>query len=159
VRQALSAAGITDLHTCVHTIHRGEAHLHIAGLDSAVWRQDSLDTVLDQLPQDGAVVLLAHEPDTADFNAPTGRFDLQLSGHSHGGQVHLPFIGMPVLPSYGQRYPSGRYQVGEMTLYTNRGLGTTGPLVRLGAPPEISLITLHSPSSKTAYLSVSPTGQ
>lgn len=144
LRQALPQCDVVELCNSVHSIQRGEAALHIAGLGSAVWRQDSLDTVLDKLPDQGAAILLAHEPDTADFSAATGRFDLQLSGHTHGGQVHLPLIGMPVLPSFGQRYPSGRYQLGDMTLYTNRGLGTTGPLVRLGAPPEVSLITLQA---------------
>jgi len=146
VQRALCEGGVTVLSNKVHSIQRGDECLHIAGLDCAVWRQDSLDSLLDHLPEQGAAVLLAHEPDMADLSAATGRFDLQLSGHTHGGQVHLPLIGMPVLPSYGKRYPSGRYQVGDMIVYTNRGLGTTGPFVRLGAPPEISLITLQAPS-------------
>ena len=66
---------------------------------------------------------MAHEPDYADVSALTGRFDLQVSGHSHGGQVVIPFVGPPILPHLGRKYPSGLYQVGNMYQYTNRGVG------------------------------------
>jgi len=99
--------------------------------------------VLALLPDEGCAILLAHEPDYADISAPTGRFDLQLSGHSHGGQVILPFIGPPILPSYSHKYPVGQYQVGSMIQYTNRGLGTVAPMVRFNCRPEITVFTLR----------------
>ncbi|MBZ0301815.1 MAG: metallophosphoesterase [Anaerolineae bacterium] len=144
VRRALKASGILDVSNRVHTLERDGALLHIAGVDDVAWHHDSLDAVLDALPDSGPALLLAHEPDFADLSAATGRFDLQLSGHSHGGQVRLPLIGMPVLPSHGQRYPSGWYQVGDMQLYTNRGLGTIAPHIRLGARPELTVLMLES---------------
>ncbi len=144
VRQVLSACGITDLSNRVQTIRRGDSALHIAGVDDVVMGRDRLDAVLDQLPDDGAAILLAHEPDFADISAATGRFDAQLSGHTHGGQVRLPLIGSPILPSHGLRYPDGLTRAGDMQVYTNRGLGMIAPHVRFGARPEIAVITLLS---------------
>ena len=104
-----------------------------------------LDVVLEKLPEDGAAILLAHEPDFADASAATGRFDLQISGHTHGGQVVVPFYGAPILPYLGQRYPAGLYQVGDMLQYTNRGVGMARIPIRINCPPEITLFTLESP--------------
>ena len=145
VRQALQSSHIIELNNRVHTVQRGDAQLHLAGVDDIVFRRDLLDKVLDQLPETGAAILLAHEPDFADISAATGRFDLQLSGHSHGGQIRLPLIGAPVLPSYGKRYPDGQYQVGQMIQYTNRGLGTTWPHLRFNVRPELSVLHLEAP--------------
>lgn len=144
VRYALEHCGMIDLNNKVHTIERGGAVLHIAGVDSARELMSRLDRVLAALPEEGAAILLAHEPDFADESAPTGRFDLQLSGHSHGGQVVIPLLGPPRLPPMGRKYPAGLYQVGEMALYTNRGIGMVGLPVRFLARPEITVLTLQT---------------
>ena len=68
---------------------------------------------------------------------------LQLSGHSHGGQVRLPFIGAPQLPYLGTKYPYGLRRVGGMWLYTNRGIGVIAPPIRFNCRPEVTLITLQ----------------
>ena len=150
VRRALAQASVVELSNAVHTLRRGADTLHIAGIDDVAAGRACLDTVLDALPPDGAAVLLAHEPDFADVSAATGRFDLQLSGHTHAGQVRLPLLGALVLPSYGRFYPAGRYQVGSMTQYTSSGLGTIWPHLRFNARPEVALLTLHSPDSAAA---------
>jgi len=144
VRQVIAQSGIVELSNAVYTLRRGEAMLHIAGVDDVLEHQDRLDRVLEQLPADGAAILLAHEPDFADVSAATGRFDLQLSGHSHGGQVIIPFLGPIILPSYARKYPVGRYQVGGMVQYTNRGLGVVPPRVRFNCRPEIAVLTLQA---------------
>jgi predicted MPP superfamily phosphohydrolase len=144
VRQVLSACCITDLSNRVHPVRRGDSALYIAGVDDVVERRDRLDAVLDQLPNDGAAILLAHEPDFADISGATERFGLQLSGHTHGGQVRLPLIGSPILPSHGKRYSDGLLRAGEMQVYVNRGVGMIAPYVRLGARPEVTLLTLLS---------------
>ncbi len=145
VRGILAQSSVADVSNGVRTIARGGDSLHIAGVDDYWERQDRLDDVLAALPADGAALLLAHEPDYADISAPTGRFDLQLSGHSHGGQVIIPFLGPIVTPRYGEKYPLGRYQVGEMIQYTNRGVGTVNPAVRFNCRPEITVFTLEAP--------------
>jgi predicted MPP superfamily phosphohydrolase len=145
IRQVLAASGITELANQVHTLRRGAAQLHIAGVDDYWENKARLRDVLHQLPPEGAAILLAHEPDFAVISAQSGRFDLQLSGHTHGGQVILPWFGPIVLPMYGRRFPVGLYQVGDMQLYTNRGLGTARPQIRFNCRPEIAMITLHAP--------------
>ena len=101
-----------------------------------------LDQVLDKLTDDSPAILLAHEPDFADISSKTGRFAMQVSGHSHGGQVIVPFHGPLVLPYLGQKYPKGLYRLGQMVQYTNRGVGMIYPYVRFNCPPEITLFVL-----------------
>jgi len=142
VREMLGACQITDLTNTVFTLTRGSENLHLCGVDD-VWEGNvQLENVLSQLPDNSAAILLAHEPDFADTSAATGRFDLQVSGHSHGGQVVIPYYGPPILPLLGQKYPSGLYKVGEMFQYTNRGVGTGALPVRFNCPPEITLFIL-----------------
>lgn len=144
VREMFKASGIINLTNTVYTLSRDQEYLHLCGVDD-VWEGNvRLDDVLHQLSDDGAAILLAHEPDFADQSAVTGRFDLQVSGHSHGGQVVFPFVGPPILPYLGQKYPSGLYEVLGMYQYTNRGVGTGRLPVRLNCPPEITLFTLES---------------
>ena len=145
VRQSLEAAHVTLLANSVQSLMRDGNVLAIAGVDDVWTGNDNLEQVLDRLPPKGAHILLVHEPDFADQSAVTQAFDLQLSGHSHGGQVKLPFLGAPKLPPYGQKYPFGRYTVGEMLQYTGRGVGMVRPRVRLNARPEITVITFRFP--------------
>ena len=143
IREMLEQSGVTDLTNSTFTISRGGETLHLCGVDD-IWEGDvRLDDVVSKLPNEGAAILLAHEPDFADESAATQRFDLQVSGHSHGGQVVIPFYGAPILPYLGQKYPSGLYQVGNMFQYTNRGLGMIDPPVRFNCPPEITVFTLE----------------
>lgn len=144
VREMLESCKIMDLTNTVFKLSRGGESLHLCGLDD-IWEGDvRLNDVLNQLPSDGAAILLAHEPDFADTSAKTRRFDLQVSGHSHGGQVVIPFYGAPILPYLGQKYPSGLYKIGDMYQYTNRGIGMLDPPVRFNCAPEITLFTLES---------------
>lgn len=143
VRTALMACGVVNVSNDVHTLSIDGGQLHVAGMDDVWEGHDRLDLVLDKLPESGAAILLAHEPDFAEESAFTGRFDLQLSGHSHGGQVVIPFVGPPILPYLGRKYPSGLYRVGEMWQYTNRGVGMVPLNVRLNCRPEITLFTLN----------------
>jgi len=142
VREMLSACQITDLTNTVFTLTRGSEKIYLCGVDD-VWEGTvKLENILNQLVDNSAAILLAHEPDFADTSAATGRFDLQVSGHSHGGQVVIPFYGPPILPLLGKKYHSGLYKVGEMFQYTNSGLGTGALPLRFNCPPEITLFIL-----------------
>jgi predicted MPP superfamily phosphohydrolase len=143
VRRALAASGVIELDNTVRTLRRNEATLHLCGVDSVREGKDRLDRVLEGLPEDGAAVLLAHEPDFAETSAATGRFDLQLSGHSHGGQTRLPLLRSLFLPKHSREYPDGLNHVGKMFLYTNRGLGAH-PRLRFNCRPEITVFTLRA---------------
>ncbi|NWG07936.1 MAG: metallophosphoesterase [Chloroflexi bacterium] len=143
VREMLKLAGIVELTNAVFTVSRGDANLHLCGVDD-VWEGEvRLDDVIAKLSTDGAAILLSHEPNFADQSAAAGRFDLQVSGHSHGGQVVFPFYGPPILPYLGQKYHTGLYRVGKMFQYTNRGVGMIDPPVRFNCPPEITLFVLE----------------
>lgn len=144
VSKALERGGAHVLINSVHTLARGAARFHLAGLDDYYRGRPDLNALLSDFPPDECAMLLVHEPDFADISAETGRFDLQISGHSHGGQIVLPFIGPPILPKHGQKYYSGLYQVGKMFQYTNRGVGMSFPAARFNCRPEITVFTLES---------------
>lgn len=144
IRQVLQRSGIVELRNNSMTIERRGEPLCLAGVDDISVHADDLEHVLKRLPGSGAAILLAHEPDFADVSAASRRFDLQISGHSHGGQVVLPFLGPLRLPPYGRKYPMGRYQVGSMLLYTNRGVGMVAPHYRFNCRPEITLFSLEA---------------
>ena len=146
VRRCIREGGVEELINSVRTLRRGAAALHVAGIDDVMEGNSRLDLVLRGLPEDGAAILLAHEPDFADVSAATRRFDLQLSGHSHGGQVAVPFLRRLVLPPFSQRYTRGLYDVRGMIQYTNRGLGFVHARLRFLCRPEITVITLRSPT-------------
>jgi len=144
ISEVLKKTNVLNLDNKVYTIKRDNAILNIAGVDDVWVGKDRLDLVLQQLSSKGAAILLAHEPDFADKSAATNRFDLQLSGHSHAGQIRLPFFDPPLLPGLGQKYYAGLYKVGKMFEYTNRGIGMTGLHLRFGSRPEITVFVLKS---------------
>ena len=143
VAEAVQRAGLTLLRNEHVQLRRGDEILYLAGVDD-VWEQKAdLPRALAGIADDAPVILLAHEPDFADTAAADGRVLLQLSGHSHGGQVIIPFLGPVALPYLAHKYPLGRRQVGGMQVYTNRGIGMIAPPVRFNCRPEITLFTLH----------------
>jgi predicted MPP superfamily phosphohydrolase len=157
IRGILKTNQIQELDNKTHTITRGTEMLHIVGMDdlwptnrgtpAPIWSHLSLlQQLTASLPSTGAAILLVHEPDFADVAAFNARCDLQLSGHSHGGQVCVPFYGpiKPVLPALSHNYPRGNYTIGKMMLYTNRGVGMLTPQVRFNCRPEIAVMDLYS---------------
>ena len=149
VIRALQAEGIRVLSNESRAIERDGARFWLAGVNDVLSRTADLSETLRRVPTGEAVVLLAHEPDFAD-EASKFPIDLQLSGHSHGGQVRIPLLPPLYLPTMAKKYVLGTYQVGPLPLYTNAGLGTVGVPVRLNCPPEITLITLRCSSTVSA---------
>lgn len=121
------------------TLPSGE--LWIAGVDDAILGKPDLDQTFSKVPADAFTILLWHEPDRAEDSAPFGAF-LQLSGHSHGGQVRIPFLGEISAPVLGRRFVNGRFQIGDMILYVSSGIGMYRPPVRFNCPPEVTLVHL-----------------
>lgn len=124
-------------------LERGNARIWLAGTDDFLRGMGSIPTTIAGIPKEEATILLEHEPDVADV-ATNFPVDLQLSGHSHGGQVWIPGVGAPWLPPMSRKYPRGLYRIKNLTLYTNIGIGTIRAPIRLNAPPEVTLITLRS---------------
>ena len=127
-------------------IEREGARIWLAGIEDVWLGQHDLARALHGVPNDELTILLAHEPDFAD-EASRYPIDLQLSGHSHGGQVRLPMLGPLVLPELGEKYPMGWYRIGNLQLYTTRGIGMVSPPLRMNCPPEVTEITLRSGKS------------
>jgi len=116
--------------------------LWIAGTDCMGEGRADLARALAPVPSGATTILLAHEPDFADRAAATGRVALQLSGHTHGGQVRIPFRGAILLPPHGRKYVIGHHRIGDMQLYVTRGVGVVPPPFRLFCRPEVTLIEL-----------------
>ncbi len=143
-RCLMDAGGLEDLSNRSTELKTDGDSIQICGLDSYMEGNQDLEKVIADLREGDVAILLVHEPDFADISGATGLFALQLSGHSHGGQVYIPLLGPPVTPDFGRKYPRGRYQVEKMHLYTNPGIGMITPYVRLNCRPEITMITLES---------------
>ncbi len=123
-------------------ISAGKGTLYLAGLDDGWSGQPDLQATMQNHPAEAPTVLLLHEPDLADKYSQDKRIAVQLSGHSHGGQIRFPKVGALILPYLAWKYDYGLYNVNGMWLYTNRGLGVTNEPVRFNCPPEITEITL-----------------
>lgn len=115
----------------------------VAGPDSIWGGRPDLGAALGGVGPETPVLLAWHEPDTFDsYDDP--RIALQLSGHTHGGQVCAPFLGPIVLPAHGRRYPYGLYRRDERSLFVTRGIGTVTLPLRFFCPPEAALLTLRA---------------
>ncbi len=142
MERLLSGQGIRVLRN--EAVSLPASALWIAGIDDAVLSVPDVAGTFEQIPEHAPVVALWHEPDGADEVAPHGAI-LQLSGHSHGGQVRLPFLGHVAAPSGGRRYVSGLYNASGMPVYTSHGVGAYRPPLRYRCAPEVTLISLHLP--------------
>jgi predicted MPP superfamily phosphohydrolase len=142
VSAALREAGIPELTNRGLWIEDGGARFWLCGVDD-FWRgvQD-LPAALGDTTRDDAVVLLSHNPDYVEEIADP-RVGLVLSGHTHGGQINIPIIGAPVVPSlYGQKYVHGLVQGPVVPVFVTRGIGTIIPPIRIACRPEIIHATL-----------------
>jgi len=137
----LTGAGITVLRNRAVLAEGGGKALWIAGLEDLWSGDDDLAAAIGQAGAGAPLILLTHNPDI--FPEVPRRVALTLAAHTHGGQVYIPFIGRPIVPSkYGERYAYGLIEEAGRTLFVTRGVGTAIIPVRFLTPPEIVLITL-----------------
>lgn len=144
VPKVIRKSGIGLLNNTHIIIKKGNGRLCIAGVDDLRVGRPDIDKALYGVPEDMPRVLLSHNPDLADEKIGDNRVDLMLSGHTHGGQIRLPFsIYAPYTNSrYGQKYTGGLVKTGNTQVYVSRGLGTITIPVRFNCPPEITLLRL-----------------
>lgn len=140
IRAHLEPLGIPFLMNRNQPLHWNGKTFWLAGVDDAWYGQPDLDASMQDIPSDAFTILLSHSPDYAD-NAVRYNIALQISGHTHGGHMHLPLLGWFCVPFHGIRYISGLEQVGNMQLYVTRGLG--GFPMRMNCPPEATILTLE----------------
>lgn len=124
-------------------LQKDRDRLYMIGLADVLKGRPDLTNAMAEIPEEACSILLVHEPDFAD-TVTTRPVSLQLSGHSHGGQVRLPYLGPLITTRLGRKYHSGLYKIDKLLLYTTWGVGTTLLPVRFFCRPEITIITLHS---------------
>ena len=161
VTENLIQAGITVLRNDRQALGVGSARLWLLGIKDTghtggpwdefrvEWQQtrDALAALLSDIPAGEPRLLLVHNPDFTEM-LPGARMDLALCGHTHGGQVRLPFLGAPIVPScFGQKYASGLVQGPSTLVYINRGIGLIAPPVRFNCRPEVTLLRLRKSHS------------
>jgi predicted MPP superfamily phosphohydrolase len=145
VTDALVTHGIPVLANSYVPLERAGQRLWLAGIKDALEQRPDLATALPAVRKRDRepVILLAHEPDFAD-HALGHDIALILSGHTHGGQIRLPFLPPLLLPEMGRRYVQGLFKLEDgMQLYVNRGIGAVTLPFRFRCPPEITVVTLE----------------
>ena len=141
-KRAFAEAGLPMLINQGVEIREGNGSFYLAGMDDGWSGEPDLSLTLENAPAGIPVVLLLHEPDLVDETSRDPRISLQLSGHTHGGQVLM--AGRPPIftPALGKKYSQGLFRVNDTWLYTNRGLGVISVPLRFNCPPEVTLLTL-----------------
>jgi predicted MPP superfamily phosphohydrolase len=156
----VGAAGIVVLRDEARAIDIGGGRVWLLGIEDtgftagflggsfgdfkAIWeeKRQRLAQMLERVPEGEARLLLVHNPDFTEM-LPEGRIDLALCGHTHGGQVRVPFLGAPVVPSFfGSKYASGLVRGPSTLVYVNRGIGLIPPVVRFNCRPEVTLLRM-----------------
>ncbi|MEK4346012.1 metallophosphoesterase [Paenibacillus sp. FSL P4-0184] len=147
--ELFTSAGFRVLRNESYLLKRGGAVMAVTGLDDLLHGEPDPVKALKGVPAGTFTVLMMHEPDYADI-AQAHSFHLQLSGHSHGGQIRLPFLGAPFTPYGSQKYINGLYYTDtkRMPVYVNRGFGETVMPFRFLCRPELTVLTLRHSSDE-----------
>lgn len=145
IKDIMEGAGFELLINSHAKVELENESITLAGVDDLILGSPDLQLALSNSPQEQFTILLAHEPDYAD-TAINYHVDVQLSGHSHGGQVRFPFVGHLYTPIYAENYIQGKYELndGDFMLYVNRGIGTTRLPFRFLCKPELHIFTLQN---------------
>jgi predicted MPP superfamily phosphohydrolase len=140
---ALAGAGIPVLENAALALDAPGGRLHVAGLADVRFRRPDVARALAGIPAHEPVIALAHDPDV--FPLVPARVALTVSGHAHGGQVAIPYLRRPFVPSrHGERFVRGHVVEHGRHLVVGAGLGTSGLPVRLLAPPELLVLELRA---------------
>jgi len=143
-RSYAATLGVQWLRNCGVAVSRNGSTIELLGVDDYWEASCSLSTALKHSDARRVRILLSHNPDiNEEIDSLGARIDLVISGHTHGGQVVLPLIGQPVMPSrFGQRYRVGLVADGARQTFIGRGIGHLVAPTRIDCPPEIAILTL-----------------
>jgi predicted MPP superfamily phosphohydrolase len=137
-----------DLRHKAKVIEKDGERLWVAGAGDLWEDHRNLDEILNGIPDSDCRIVLAHNPDTADTEF-SGRIDLMISGHTHGGQIDIPFIGPPILPVRNKTYSSGLKTSPRGTrVFISKGIGWAIYPVRFNCAPEIAVLELVPSKAK-----------
>lgn len=142
VTRSLEGAGLRVLENQAVRVERGGRAFWLVGIADLWTRRPAVEGALREVTTPDPVVLFTHNPDI--FPGVPARVSLTVAGHTHGGQVNLPLLGRPVVPSrFGQRYAFGHVEEGGRHLYVGGGVGTSIIPVRFRVPPEVVVLSLE----------------
>ncbi len=142
MKQEFEAAGIPMLENTARPFTIGTGRFWLAGVSDYSERKYDIDEALADVTTDDPLIVLTHSPDI--FPQLPARAALTFAGHTHGGQVKIPFLGRPVVPSdYGSRYALGLIQEDGKQLFVGSGIGTSILPVRFLTPPEVSILKIY----------------
>jgi predicted MPP superfamily phosphohydrolase len=142
MEREFAAAGVSMLEDRAVLVDAGPARFWLAGVSDFMRGPHDVARALAGIAGDEPVIVLTHSPDI--FPAVPGRVALTIAGHTHGGQVYVPFLGRPVIPSkFGQRYAMGLIEEEGKLLFVGSGIGTSILPVRFLTPPEVSILKLY----------------
>ncbi len=131
-----------NLHHSVHKLTRNGESLWLVGSGDLQEDYKPLDIIMKDIPDGDCRVVLAHNPDTADMDFQ-GRVDLMICGHTHGGQINIPFLSQPWLPVKNHNYNFGlKLSKRGFPVFISRGTGWSIVPIRLNCPPEIAVLEL-----------------
>ena len=143
-RRELERAGATVLANRGVVLERDGGRLAVGGVDDLWEGFPEAAAALDAVPADVPRLLMSHNPDYAEKMGSGVRVDVMLSGHTHGGQVYIPLVGAPRVPSsYGQKYRAGLAEGPWCPVYVTRGVGMIGGAIRFCCRPELTVLTLR----------------
>lgn len=153
--KCMENAGITVLSDRAEWLEIGKDRIKIAGVD---WRTDrqfnsepDLDPLINDAEENDFVILVSHTPDFAE-KLSTGKVDLVLSGHTHGGQITFFGLWAPYVPScYGQKYRTGIINTDKATVLVSNGIGNTFLPIRFFARPQINIVFLENEQKLTGF--------
>jgi predicted MPP superfamily phosphohydrolase len=146
ITRALEQQGITVLENQSIAVHLQDQDLWLVGLADSMTRTPDVAGALSNVPERAPAVVLTHNPDI--FPTIPTRVALTVAGHTHGGQVALPWIGRPLVPSrFGERYAAGHVEERQHHLFVTSGIGTSIVPIRFRVPPEIAILTVGSAGS------------
>ena len=141
--RALQRRHIAVLNNAHTTLQRGSDALQLSGIDDWTWNATDWTRAFSGLKTNTPTILLSHQPTVLDFEQ-TKNVSLILSGHTHGGQLKLPFFGAPAsLFTNDLKYARGLFRRGDTQLYVSTGTGVIGLPLRLGVRPEIAVLRLR----------------
>ncbi len=145
LRREIEGVGMTYLQNQATKLHIKGENLFVNGLDSIWGGHPNPTKAWKGHLKNEPVIALVHEPDPFDELHKNHPLDLQLSGHTHGGQCRVPLVNYrPVKVKFGRKFIYGHFQKNDSQLFVGRGLGTVGPRVRFASMPELVILTLRA---------------
>ncbi len=132
-----------DLRHKTVEIKRENSSIFLGGVGDLWCDRVNIDKTFKNIEPTACKICLAHNPDSADLNFKTN-IDLMLCGHTHGGQVKIPFFGAPILPVKNKKYSQGFIESDNTNLFISRGVGWAVLPVRFNCFPEIAVLEIRS---------------